>query len=93
VGENINFASQEKLRKHFIKHKEEFDNITESEYLYRAQQLVNSNPGEDILIKIRNNGDVLFFNEDTGEFAVKAKNGFIRTFFRPIKGIEYFLKQ
>ncbi len=87
------FASEEKLVKHFLKHGKDFGNISEAQYLSRAQQLLNSKSCGDILTKIRSNGDILFYNKATNEFAIKSSEGYIRTFFKPSNGLDYFLKQ
>ena len=93
TGDAARFANQQKLSQHFIKHGNEFGNITEAQYLQRAQQLVNSQSGGNILTKLRANGDMLFFDKATGDFAVKSSEGIIRTLFKPTNGLEYFLKQ
>jgi len=87
------FRTKELFEQHFAKHAGEFGNITKEQYLKGAQNLVNSKPGGDILIKTRSNGDTIFYNKATNEFAVKAKGGTIRTYFKPIDGLEYFNKQ
>ena len=51
-----NFASQPALDAHYQKHGEEFGKITQAQYLKKAQDLVNSEPGGDILTKTRSNG-------------------------------------
>lgn len=93
---NANFASEKLLRSHYIKHvvkQKEFGNITMDEYLEEARKLINSKPGGDILTKTRSNGDILFYNKSTNEFAVVTKDGVIRTYFKPKEGIKYFNKQ
>lgn len=93
---NANFASEKLLRSHYIKHvvkQKEFGNITMDEYLEGARKLINSKPGGDILTKTRSNGDILFYNKSTNEFAVVTKDGVIRTYFKPKEGIKYFNKQ
>ncbi|MBO2531856.1 MAG: hypothetical protein CW342_02990 [Thermoactinomycetaceae bacterium] len=81
---------------HYVKHvirQKEFGNISKEEYLRRAQELVTSEPGGDILVKRRSNGDRLFYNQRTNEFAVLTEDGIIRTFFKPRDGIDYFRRQ
>jgi RHS repeat-associated protein len=87
------FRTEQNLVDHFLKHGKEYGNITQADYLSKAQQLINSKAGGDILTKIRTNGDTLFFNKATGDFAVKSSDGFIRTLFKPADGLDYFLKQ
>ncbi|WP_018130917.1 hypothetical protein [Effusibacillus pohliae] len=90
------FASQEQLDSHYQKHvieQKEFGNISKQEYLKRAQTLVTSPPGDSILTKTRSNGDRLYYNKTTNEFAAVTKDGIIKTFFKPKDGIDYFNKQ
>lgn len=81
---------------HYQKHiinQSEYGNITKEQYLKKAQEFVSSMPGEDILTKTRLNGDILYYNKLTNDFAVKTKDGIIRTFFKPTNGINYFNRQ
>jgi pyocin large subunit-like protein len=88
-----NFKSQEKLDEHYEKHKSEFGNISKDEYLQGARNLVNSEGSDNVLIKIRPNGDVLYYNRATNEFAITDSDGVIRTYFKPVDGIDYFNAQ
>lgn len=79
------------LEAHYAKHRYEFGDITQQEYLNRARLLLNSAAGRDILEKIRRNGDILRYRVNTGEFAVMARDGRIRTYFKA--DYKYWLKQ
>ncbi|MFH1621867.1 MAG: hypothetical protein ABIA97_01955 [Candidatus Omnitrophota bacterium] len=70
------------LEAHFLKHKTEFGDITQEEYLANAKILLNSALGSDILEKYRDNGDILHYRISTGEFAVMTSAGRIRTYFK-----------
>jgi pyocin large subunit-like protein len=89
------FASQKLFDGHFAKHAAEWGagNITKAGYLKRAQDLLGRAVGGDILGAVRANGDMLRYNVRTNEFAVGTADGFIRTLFRPEKGLEYWLNQ
>lgn len=96
VDEKPQFASEKHLDDHYVKHvirQKEFGPISKEDYLRRAQELVTSKPGGDILVKKRSNGDRLFYNQRTREFAVLTEDGIIRTFFKPRDGIDYFRRQ
>lgn len=96
VDEKPQFASKKHLDDHYVKHvirQKEFGKISKKKYLRRAQELVTSEPGGDILVKRRSNGDRLFYNQKTNEFAVLSEDGIIRTFFKPKDGIDYFRRQ
>ena len=79
------------LEAHYLKHGYQFGQITQTQYLQDAQALLDASAGEDILEKIRPNGDVLHYRVSSGEFAVMTKRGRIRTYFKTNYG--YWLKQ
>ncbi|WP_242850149.1 hypothetical protein [Clostridium polynesiense] len=87
------FKSEDLLDSHYQKHvvdQGEFGNNTKDQYLKGAQDLVTSKPGGDILTKTRTNGDTIFYNKATNEFAVTDKSGSIKTYFKPTDGIDYY---
>jgi len=84
------FASGQ-LEAHYLKHKYEFGDIAQEEYLNGARVLLNSAPGRDILEKIRANGDILHYRVSTKEFAVMTRDGRIRTYFKT--NYRYWLRQ
>jgi hypothetical protein len=49
--------------------------------------------GEGIQTFVRANGDTLFYNPSTNEFAVLSKENIIRTYFKPVEGLLYWLRQ
>jgi pyocin large subunit-like protein len=79
------------LQAHYRKHGSEFGNISQDRYLANARALLNAAPSEDILEKIRPNGDILHYKISTAEFAVMTKAGRIRTYFKA--DYKYWLKQ
>ena len=85
------FASDESLTDHFEKHGPEFGYQTEEEYLQGARALTKG--GQGIETSIRSNGDKLFYNPATNEFAVLRPNGIIRTYFKPTGSFGYWLGQ
>ncbi len=89
------FGSEALLEQHFAKHAAEWgvEGMTKAEYLGRAQALLNSKAGGDILGLARAGGDILRYNATTNEFAVGTAQGVIRTFFRPTEGFAYWLSQ
>lgn len=86
------FRNSELLDSHYTKHGQEFGNITKDQYLNQANNLFGTS-GKNILTKTRANGDVVFYNTTTNEFGVKSSDGFIRTYFKPTDGIDYFNQQ
>ncbi|WP_460263618.1 hypothetical protein [Clostridium sporogenes] len=92
---SLQFRNRMLLDSHYEKHvikQGEFGNITKIDYLKGAQNLVDS-PGNDILTKVRKNRDIVFYRQSTNEFAIKTKEGIIRTYFKPKGGIDYFNAQ
>jgi hypothetical protein len=90
AGQAYRFATGDKLMDHFRKHGAEFGYETAKQYLQGAQRLVS---GEGIETFVRASGDTLFYDAATNEFAVLSKEGVIRTYFKPERGIEYWLTQ
>ncbi|MBQ8170666.1 MAG: hypothetical protein IJZ95_01625 [Oscillospiraceae bacterium] len=90
------FRSESKYTQHYEKHGDEFTpifgKITLEEYLEHANALIASED-EDILTKYSDDGDFMYFRESTGEFLVLADDGYIRTYFIPDDGIEYWNRQ
>jgi len=79
------------LQAHYQKHGYQFGNILQDEYLAGARALLSATPDNDVLEKRRANGDVLHYRASTGEFAVMAGDGRIRTYFRT--DYQYWLRQ
>ncbi len=91
---DADFASEQKLNEHFEKHvvqQGEFNYQSPQEYLQGARNLMRGGDGVDTFV--RSNGDKLFYNSSTNEFGVLSKDGFIRTYFKPADGMNYWLKQ
>lgn len=87
----LKFAKGE-LEAHYKKHKREYGNISQSEYLKKAQALAGTT-GKHILTKKRSNGDILKYNTKTNDYLALDKNDRIKTFFKPSQGIKYWNRQ
>ncbi len=91
---DLQFRSQDRFEEHFEKHvikQQEFGDISKEEYLRLAQELMD-NPSEDVLTK-QDGEDTLYYDPQTNSFGVKSGDGYIRTFFKPSDGIQYFERQ
>lgn len=89
------FASQKLFDDHYEKHvivQKEFGDITKEQYLQMVNDLLNAT-GDNILTKTEEDGDLLFYNVDTNEFAVMRPDGIIRSYFKPSAGIDYWNRQ
>jgi len=76
-----NFAPGQ-LEAHYLKHGDQLGYNTQEQYLQGARALLNAPQGNDVLQKIRLNGDVERYRISSGEFAVMTKSGRIRTYFK-----------
>ncbi len=85
------FRKQQYLDEHFEKHGSEFDYENADEYLAGANRVIND---PDSLYKTEEeDGDHIYYLESTNEFVVVSTDGYIRTYFRPSAGIDYFNRQ
>lgn len=89
------FRNKKLLNQHFEKHGSEFyDDFgyqNEQEYEKGASDVIN-NP--DALFKTEaEDGDGIYYIEQTNEFVVLSTDGYIRTYFRPSGKIDYFNRQ
>ena len=89
------FRNQKLLNQHFQKHGGEFaDDFgyqSAEEYEKGASDVINNTSA---LYKTEaEDGDGIYYIESTNEFVVLSTDGYIRTYFRPDKGIDYFNRQ
>ena len=89
------FRSQKLLNQHFEKHgaefKDDFGYKTAAEYEKGASDVIND---PDALFKHEaEDGDEVYYLEDSNEFVILSTDGYIRTYFRPSGGKKYFDKQ
>lgn len=77
------------LTEHFQKHGEEFPYDTEEDYLQGANDVIK-NP--EALHKLEaEDGDDVYYVEDTNEFVVVSTDGYIRTYFKAT--LDYYNRQ
>ena len=85
------FRSNKLLKDHFYKHGKEMGFKSPEEYEQAASAVVN-NP--DALHKTeKEDGDDVYYVEKTNEFVVVSTDGYIRTYFNPSDGINYYNRQ
>lgn len=87
---NASFETPNSLEKHVRKHIAEYGDISEEEYINRAQKLLRQSPSDDILVLKRADGSVAKYRISTNEFVVGTKEGAIRTAFKPQNGYDYW---
>lgn len=85
------FRKEEYLEDHFKKHGAEFEYKTAEEYEAGANRVINT---EGVLHKIEEeDGDDVYYLEETNEFVIVSTDGYIRTYFKPTDGIDYYNRQ
>ena len=78
---------------HWKKHAGEVpEYMNAKQYVEGSKQFLNNSPA-GTLIKNRANGDVMKYHPDTNTFGVMDSLGVPKTMFRPLDGMEYWLKQ
>lgn len=85
------FRNWDLLNEHYEKHGTEMGYLSAETYLSGANKVI-SNP-ESLHKKEREDGDDLYFLEETKELVVVSTDGFIRTYFVPKDGIAYYDRQ
>lgn len=91
TGKEYKFRNNNLLNQHYEKHGRDMGFENAQEYEKAASAVVN-NP--QALHKIEaEDGDDIYYIEATNEFVVVSTDGYIRTYFLPDRGIDYFNKQ
>ena len=85
------FRNYDLLKDHYKKHGKYMGFDSPEEYLAAANAVI-ANP--DALTKTeKEDGDMVYYVEDTNEFVVLSTDGYIRTYFYPDSGKRYFDRQ
>ena len=85
------FRNDQYLSEHFEKHGGDFSFATKEEYEEGANQVISS---KEALHKLEaEDGDDVYYLESTNEFVIVSTDGYIRTYFKPEDGIEYYNRQ
>lgn len=85
------FRNKSLLNEHFDKHGQEFPYKTAEEYLEGANRVLAS---EGLLHKKeKEDNDDVYYLEETNEFIIVSGDGYIRTYFKPRRGIDYYNSQ
>lgn len=87
----LTFYSQKLLSQHYQKHGKDMGFKSPKEYEEAANAVVQN---ENALHKTeKEDGDDVYYLEDTNEFVIVSTDGYIRTYFLPDDGIRYFNRQ
>ncbi len=84
------FRNEDYLSEHYEKHGKGMGYNSASEYLQGANSVIASN---SVMTKTQSDSDTAYFLQSSGEFVVVSHDGYIRTYFIPEDGIEYFNRQ
>lgn len=87
----VTFRNQKLLDQHYDKHGIEMGFASAEEYELAAYKVIIH---PDTLHKIESeDGDDVYYREETNEFVVVSQDGYIRTYFNPSAGIDYYNRQ
>lgn len=85
------FRNEDLLEQHFEKHGMEMGFESMEAYEEAANAVVYH---PDVLTKTEaEDGDYVYYVEETNEFVVISTDGYIRTYFNPSAGIDYYNRQ
>ena len=85
------FRNEELLEQHYEKHGEEMGFASASEYEAAASDVINNSKA---LVKTeKEDGDMVYYLEETNEFVILSSDGYIRTYFWPSAGKDYYDRQ
>lgn len=90
-NQEYHFRNENLLESHYEKHGIEMGFSTEEEYQTAASLVVN-NP-KALHKKEKEDNDDVYYLEETNEFVIVSTDGYIRTYFNPNSGIEYYNRQ
>lgn len=85
------FRSEELLEEHFRKHGNEFSYDTKEEYEVGASAVIDS--PEALRKTEAEDGDYVYYIERSNELVILSTDGYIRTYFKPEDGIDYYNRQ
>ena len=89
--QEYHFRNEDLLESHYEKHGKEMGFSSSKEYETSASDVVND---PDSLHKTeKEDGDDIYYKENTNEFVVVSTDGYIRTYFNPDSGKKYFDRQ
>jgi pyocin large subunit-like protein len=90
-GQQWQFRNESLLEQHYEKHGKEMGFSSAEEYEEAASAVVNN---ENALHKTeKEDGDDVYYLEDTNEFVIVSTDGYLRTYFYPNDGIKYYNRQ
>ena len=89
--QEYHFRNENLLKSHYEKHGKEMGFSSSEEYELSASDVVND--PESLHKTEKEDGDDVYYKEDTNEFVVVSTDVYIRTYFNPDAGKKYFDRQ
>lgn len=87
----LEFRNDNLWEEHFLKHGGEFGYTTKEDYLEGANEVVASASSKHK--QEAEDGDDIYYDAENNEIVFVSKDGYIRTYFKPSDGIEYYNRQ
>ena len=87
----LEFSNDNLWEEHFLKHGGEFGYTTKGDYLEGANEVVTSASSKHK--QEAEDGDDIYYDAENNEIVFVSKDGYIRTYFKPSDGIEYYNRQ
>jgi len=87
----VRFRNNTLLQQHYNKHGKDMGFASAVEYEIAAAAVVSNSKA--LHKKEAEDGDDVYYIKDTNEFVVVSKDGYIRTYFNPSDGIDYYNRQ
>lgn len=89
--QEYHFCNESLLESHYEKHGKEMGFSSSEEYESAASDVVND--PKSLHKTEKEDGDDIYYKEDTNEFVVVSTDGYVRTYFNPDAGKRYFDRQ
>lgn len=86
---DYSFRNEELLNEHYNNHGIEMGFSSKEEYEQAANEVINNS--SSLHKKEKEDNDDVYYLEDTNEFVIVSKDGYIRTYFLPERGKDYYL--
>ena len=88
---SLQFRNETMWEDHFEKHGSEFGYKNKEEYLKGANEVINSSTSKHKTEA--EDGDEIYYDEEKNEIVFVSTDGYIRTYFKPKDGINYYNRQ
>lgn len=91
LSSGVSFRNADLLNEHYQKHGVEMGFSSATDYENAARNVVNNS--QSLHKNEAEDGDDVYYLESTNEFVIVSTDGYIRTYFKPNDGIDYYNRQ